>query len=69
MSGRSAAVFPKLLHKQEGFFVNNGGMGVLKYLPFLLWTFQTFLVLKRFTCGAEIDGVPDIFLPREDIPP
>ena len=63
VSGRSAAVFPKLLHKQESCFVNNGRVGVLKYLPFLLRTFQTFLVLKRFACGAKINSVPDIFLP------
>ena len=63
VSGRSAAVFPKFLYKQKSFFVNDGGVGVFKYLPFPLRAFQSFLVLKRFACGTEIDGVPDIFLP------
>lgn len=43
---RSAAVFPKLLHEHEGFFVNDCGMGVFKYLPFLLREFQPLLAFK-----------------------
>lgn len=42
-------------------------MGILEYLPFLLWTVKPFLVLKGFPCSSKVDRISDILLFRKNI--
>lgn len=45
-SGRSAFVLAKLLHTGEGFFVDNGFMGVLENLPLVGRVFEFSFVIN-----------------------
>ena len=61
-SGGSAFVLAKFLHTGEGFFVNNGLMGVLENLPLIGRIFEFLFASIRLLAGLEIDHVTKVFL-------
>lgn len=60
-SGRSAFVLAKLLYTGEGFFVNNGFMGVLENLPLIGRVFEFLFASVRLLTGLKVDHVTKVF--------
>ena len=56
-SGGSAFVLAKFLHTGEGFFINNGFMGVLENLPLIGRVFEFLFASVRLLAGLEVDHV------------
>ena len=64
-SGGSAFVLAKLLHTGEGFFVDNGFMGVLENLPLVGRVFEFLFAPVRLLAWLEVDHVTKVLYQQQ----
>ena len=59
---RSAAVSAQFLHQRKYLPVNDGGVSIQEYLPFVFRFIELFLHFERLAISSKVDGITAVFL-------